>query len=77
MLQHSYALPLNCDPALGRTERCPRCNLFHLRPGYCQAVNETASETETARETKDETPWDRAGVSKATYYRNLKKGTLG
>lgn len=27
--------PLNCDPKLGTSERCPHCNLFHLRPGYC------------------------------------------
>jgi hypothetical protein len=44
--------------------------------GVDPMYRETGSETETARETADETPWDRAGVSKATYYRNLKKGTL-
>ena len=29
--------PLNCDK--GTKERCPNCNQFHLRPGYCQALD--------------------------------------
>jgi hypothetical protein len=32
--------PLNCGA--GETEsgrRCPRCKQFHLRPGYCQALD--------------------------------------
>ncbi len=30
---------INCHPHLGTQERCPNCNQFHLRPGYCQALN--------------------------------------
>src|SRR6185295_20381031 len=31
--------PMNCDSALGTKDRCPHCNQFHLRPGYCQALD--------------------------------------
>ena len=31
--------PLNCVTMLGEKERCPYCNQFHLRPGYCQALD--------------------------------------
>lgn len=33
------ARPLNCDEMLGTSQRCPHCNQFHLRPGYCQALD--------------------------------------
>lgn len=37
------ARPLNCDPKVhnagGNDERCPRCNQWHLRPAYCQALD--------------------------------------
>lgn len=29
--------PLNCPEDQWISERCPECNQFHLRPGYCQA----------------------------------------
>jgi len=38
-------LPLNCDPQLGligSKARCPHCNQFHLRPGFCQAVHKAS-----------------------------------
>jgi predicted RNA-binding Zn-ribbon protein involved in translation (DUF1610 family) len=44
MLRGVIAARANCDPKLGTTERCPHCGLFHLRPGYCQALNPKASE---------------------------------
>src|SRR6478736_2422013 len=35
--------PFNCDPKLyvaGQGgERCPHCRLWHLRPGYCMALD--------------------------------------
>ena len=36
---------INCDPAIGvfeKTARCPRCGQWHLRPGYCQALDPTS-----------------------------------
>ena len=30
--------PANSDVELGTKERCPYCGQFHLRPGYCQAL---------------------------------------
>ena len=33
------ARPLNCAPEIGDKVRCPRCKQFHLRPGYCQALD--------------------------------------
>ena len=35
----------NCDPDIavhGVTARCPRCGQWHLRPGYCQALDPTS-----------------------------------
>jgi hypothetical protein len=67
------SLPCNCSPKLYNPgqERCPKCNQWHLRPGYCQAVsNETFRETETG----GETPWEAAGMSKATWYRKKRAG---
>lgn len=29
----------NCDSDIGVGSRCPNCGLFHLRPGYCQALD--------------------------------------
>ena len=31
--------PLNCDHDLTEKDRCPQCNQYHLRPGYCQALD--------------------------------------
>src|SRR6185295_14432646 len=31
--------PMNCDSSLGTKDRCPHCHQFHLRPGYCQALD--------------------------------------
>ena len=31
--------PCNCDPQVGVNSRCPHCNQYHLRPGYCQALD--------------------------------------
>ena len=31
--------PCNCGPQLGVENRCPHCGQFHLRPGYCQALD--------------------------------------
>ena len=33
----------NCPPDWGMKEKCPKCGYFHLRPGYCQALNPEAS----------------------------------
>lgn len=33
----------NCPPDWGTKEKCPKCRQFHLRPGYCQALNPEAS----------------------------------
>lgn len=30
---------INCDPSLGVNSRCPHCGFFHLRPGYCWALD--------------------------------------
>ena len=32
-------LPLNCPSDWGFREECPKCRQFHLRLGYCQAVD--------------------------------------
>ena len=67
-----WALPANCAPSLGRPggERCPHCGYWHLREGYCQALNakplvalvetlsrpdETLTETLSPPEMADET----------------------
>ena len=41
-----YAAPSNCEPCVCDADasekirkRCPNCNQFHLRPGYCQALD--------------------------------------
>lgn len=36
-----WMLPPNCAPELGRIggERCPHCGQWHLREGYCQALD--------------------------------------
>ena len=42
MLTEAYvARPFNCDIHLARPgkDRCPHCNQWHLRPGYCQALD--------------------------------------
>lgn len=31
--------PMNCGAELGTKVRCPHCGQFHLRPGYCQALD--------------------------------------
>jgi hypothetical protein len=36
------AQPLNCSAKLGEVgsdKKCPHCNQFHLRAGYCQALD--------------------------------------
>ena len=33
------ASPFNCDKLLGSGDKCPNCGQFHLRPGYCQALD--------------------------------------
>lgn len=45
------ARPLNCDPSAHDADanekirkRCPNCNQFHLRPGYCQALDPANAE---------------------------------
>ena len=35
----------NCDKLLGTKEKCPHCGMFHLRPGYCSALDEIPQET--------------------------------
>lgn len=54
--------PLNCDPGPHDADapekirtRCPDCNQFHLRPGYCQAKDDywkQIAEAKAAKETK-------------------------
>jgi hypothetical protein len=51
MLRGVIAARGNCDPRIGVFDakakdegRCPGCGQFHLRPGYCQALNPKASE---------------------------------
>jgi hypothetical protein len=70
---YTLARPLNCATKEHNPgqDSCPKCNQWHLRPGYCQSQDETFRETETVRETPGK-PWEAAGVSKATYYRNRK-----
>jgi hypothetical protein len=67
--------PLNCSSKEHNPgqDRCPRCNQWHLRAGYCQALNR---ETETEKVSSGVSPWDEAGVSKATWYRKKRAGTL-
>ena len=31
--------PVNCDKTLGTAEICEFCGMFHLRPGYCGALD--------------------------------------
>src|SRR5262245_9979890 len=31
--------PCNCNPQVGVNERCLHCRQYHLRPGYCQALD--------------------------------------
>jgi hypothetical protein len=31
--------PANCQTDLTESKRCPHCKQFHLRPGYCQALD--------------------------------------
>jgi hypothetical protein len=31
--------PCNCDADVGTNDRCPQCHQYHLRPGYCQALD--------------------------------------
>lgn len=33
------ARPLNSDQNLGTVAKCPYCTQYHLRPGYCQALD--------------------------------------
>lgn len=41
LLESQSARPVNCDLSLGvAPKRCPHCGQFHLRPGYCQALDE-------------------------------------
>ena len=42
-----HMLPCNCPPDWGTRERCHRCNQFHLRPGFCQAVHNPALDVST------------------------------
>lgn len=37
--QSVTARQLNCEAELGTVSRCPYCGQFHLRPGYCQALD--------------------------------------
>lgn len=47
MFANAYQIgPLNCEPGIHDAvandkvrENCPNCNQFHLRPGYCQALD--------------------------------------
>ena len=43
-MEFSSVRPLNCSPKLGiagkdGAPRCPHCGLWHLRAGYCQALD--------------------------------------
>jgi hypothetical protein len=40
----TVAAACNCPKDWGTTTRCHKCGQFHLRPGYCQALNPAASE---------------------------------
>ena len=34
----------NCSREIGIKEKCPECGQFHLRPGYCRALNPHATD---------------------------------
>ena len=42
--------PFNCGTSLGTKERCPRCGQFHLRPGYCQALDPQKSAIDAGKD---------------------------
>jgi hypothetical protein len=54
----------NCPPGLGEVggkDRCSHCNLFHLRPGYCSALDSPV--LRVVAETDGETPIETLSLS--------------